>query len=203
MTEMNRAQLQAWESSLEMAANALDFDGAGPARLRARLRNTTSALRESVETVRRLFEAVVTLRQELLLEERRGAAIVDNLPTPYLVTSTDGTILRVNKAAAAAVNVSARALVGRSLLVFLDDRETWMHVLADVTVSEAPTRRAGKLRPRERLQIDVTAHLSFCPAQYGPAVQWFLTQGLTEHTMQGSRTCTPRPGSTPSSPLNS
>jgi len=199
MTELNRAQLQAWETSLGMAATALDYDGAGPARLRGRLRNTMSALRESVETVRRLCETVVALRRELLAEEGRAAGIVDPLPIPYLVTSADGAILRVNQAAAAAVNVSARALVGRNILVFLDERETWMQVLAEVTVSGIGTRRAGKLRPRERLQAAVVANLSVCDAPEGPAVQWFLTEGLTEQAMQGGRRCTPRP-STPSSP---
>ena len=203
MTELNRAQLQAWESAIGMASNALDHEGAGTARLRGRLRNTMSALRESVETARRLVEAVAGLRLDLHTEKERLAGVVDHLPTPYLLTSPGGTIQGINRAAATAVNVSSRALVGRNLLLFLDDRDGWMQVLAQVAASRLATRRAGKLRPRGRLQVPVVANLSVSDTPDGPAIQWFLTDPLPEHAMHGGRKCPPRPLSMPSSPQSS
>lgn len=203
MAELNRAQLQAWESSLHQASSALEFEGAGPARLRGRLRNMMSALRESLETVRRLLGTVAAQRQQLAAEEKRFTGIMDHLPIPYLLTTADGTVLRINNAASRALNISCRAVVGRNLLVFLDDREGWMQALSQVIASGAVMRRAGRLRPRERLQTAVDANLSVADTPAGPAIQWFLTEGRPEHDVQGGRRCTPRPASMPSSPPSS
>jgi len=203
MTELNRAQLLAWESSLQMASSALAYDGAGPARLRGRLRNTAAALRESVELVRRLVAALAGTRRQLSDEQERLSRIVEHLPIPYLLTTVDGTIVGINAAASAALNVSARALPGRNLLVFLDDRESWLHLLTQVTVSRVAAQRAGKLRPRERLQESVMAYLSATQSAGGPAVQWFVTGGAPEHTVQEVRRSTPTRGSTRPSPPSS
>lgn len=201
MTELNRAQLQAWEASLQMASSALDDTRAGPARLRGRLRNTIASLRASVEAVLRLVEVIAGLRREVLAEQQRVAAVIEQLPIPYLLTAADGTILRVNHAATMAVNVSARWLVGRNLLVFFDDRDAWLQMLEEMTVSRVATRRAGRLRPRERLQTSIVANLSVADTCEGPAIQWFLSS--PPHDTPRARVFTERPGATLSTPPSS
>lgn len=191
MTELNRAQLQAWESSLQQATGALDYEGAGLARLRGRLRNTVSALRESVESVRRLVTALASARRQLAEEHDRLAGVTDQLPIPYLVTTQDGTILRLNPAASTALNVSARALVGRNLLVFFDDREAWFGLLTQITVSAIPVERAAKLRPRERLQESVMVYVSGARSGEVSVIQWFVTGNAPDTTAPRLRRCAP------------
>lgn len=192
MMELNRAQLQAWESSLQLAANALNDERAGFVRLRGRLRNTVSAFRESIESVRRISAALATTQRELANEKARLSAVTDHLPIPYLLTTLDGTILTLNAAASAALNVSARALVGRNVLVFLDDRERWMTLLTEVAMTQAAVRHQGNLRPRERLQESIVASLSLSSTLDHLAIQWFLTGGPADHTLPGGRKTTPR-----------
>ena len=175
MTELNRAQLQAWECSLELASGALDEPSSGPGRLRGRLRSTVSALRESVESIRRLVDTLTAARREITAQKERLSAVIEHLPIPYLLTREDGTILDCNAAASTALNVSARALVGRNVLLFLDDRDGWRLCLAGVAAARVAAGRNGNLRPRERLQETITAHLSIAAMADSTSIQWFLT----------------------------
>ena len=196
--------MQAWETSLQMASRALDEPSVGPARLRDRLRLTASALRESVESVRRLVATVAGLRGQLLADQERTAQMVARLPVPYLETTADGTILSANQAAGDALNLSVRGLAGRNLLLFLSEREEWMEFLTHTVASDTVARRVAKLRPRERLQTSVLAHLCAVQGTDGPAILWFLTIPPTPaETLPRARGSAVRPQSIPSSPAAS
>lgn len=204
MTELSRAQMQAWETSLQAASRALDEPSGGPARLRDRLRLTASALRESVESVRRLIATLAGLRGQLLADQERAALMLTRLPIPYLETTADGTILSANQAAGDALNLSVRGLTGRNLLLFLSEREEWMDVLTQTAASDTVSRRVAKLRPRERLQTSVLAHLCAVQGTHGPAILWFLTIPPTPaETLPRVRGSSVRPHATPSSPAAS
>jgi PAS domain S-box-containing protein len=174
VTELSRAQLQAWHSSCQLASTAIGDPRASPARLRGRLRNALGCLRESIEAARRLADLVSGLRRDITTERDRFSGLIAQLPLPYLVTSADGTIQQVNPAACAVLDVSARALIGRNLLIFLDDREGWRQLLAQTAASRVDNERPGRLRPRERLRVPVTATVSCVDTVNGPAIQWFL-----------------------------
>lgn len=167
--------MQAWETSLLTAAHALDDPGVGPARLRDRLRLASSALRESVESVRRLVATIAGLRGQLLADQARTAQMLSRLPIPYLETTSDGTILSANQAAGEALNLSVRGLSGRNLLLFLSERAEWMELITQTAASDTVARRVGKLRPRERVQTTVLAHLCAVQGTEGPVILWYLT----------------------------
>jgi len=192
--------MQAWEALLLTAAHALDEPSVGPARLRDRLRLTASALRESVESVRRLVATIAGLRGQLLADRERTAQMVARLPIPYLETTADGTILSANQAAGDALNLSVRGLTGRNLLLFLSERDEWTDVLTHTAASDMFARRLAKLRPRERLQTSVLVDL--CPVQGtdGPAILWFLTAPTPAETLPRVEKSADRPRSMPSCP---
>lgn len=181
----NRAQLCAWESSLQMAHDALEDPRGGTARFQTRLRATMLGLREAIEALKRMGdEREVALRQAT---EARAqfAHVSEHLPIPFLMTTADGTVLAANQAAGVALNVSARALVGRNLLMFFEDRDEWMSTMATTRASGVPACREGNIRPRERLQQRVLASLSAATSPDGPAIQWFLTGANARFGAQG------------------
>lgn len=175
MTELSRAQLQAWEGSLQLGDATLVDTRAGCARLRGRLRHALSCLREALESTRRLADLNVRTRAELRLEQDRLAALITRIPAAYLLTSEDGTIQQANPAACLALGVSARALVGRNVLIFLDDRDMWRQLLTQTLAPGGGVQRVARVRPRERLQVAMTVDLCRVDMADGPAVQWLLT----------------------------
>lgn len=192
MTELSRAQLQAWDKSLQIGTTTRDDPRASGARLRGRLRNALASLRESVESARRLADVVAGLRAELRAEQDRVSALIARVPVPYLLTAPDGTILQVNAAACTAFGMSGRALVGRNALVFFDERGAWGQLLADTVVSRSDGQRLGRLRPRERLPVPVTVDVSFVDTPCGPAIQWLLS-GLRQRTHPDTAPAMKRP----------
>jgi PAS domain-containing protein len=175
MTELNRAQLCAWESSLQLACDALEDPRVGTARLQARLRGAMLGLREAVEALKRMAEARDLAQRRHAATWNHLECLVENLPVPYLLTTVVGEILAANPAAGVALNVASRVLVGRNLLVFLDDRESWLTALGEAAASGSPLRRVCSVRPRERVQQRVVASISAVALASGHAVQWFLT----------------------------
>lgn len=186
MAELNRAQLLAWESSLQMAAAALEDPRGGTARFQARLRGTMSALRETVESLKRMAAARELANRQATEARIRLEGVVEQMPIPYLLTTSDGTVLAANTAAGAALNLSPRVLVGRNLLIFFDEREAWLEALATTAASGQSMRRAGNVRPRERVQEQILATLSAVVTAEGPAIHWFLTGGPRTATDTGT-----------------
>ena len=180
MAELNRAQLRAWESSLEMASDALDNPGGGAARFQTRLRSTMLALREAIEALKRVANDREVAQRDATEARMQLAQVTEQLPVPFLVTTIDGIVVTANRAAALALNVSARALVGRNLMMFFDDREAWLSIMAATRASGVPASREGNIRPRERVQERVLASISAATSLGGPALQWFLTAAHAE-----------------------
>ena len=97
----------------------------------------------------------------------------DELPDPYVVTKPDSTIVEVNKAASAMLNVSQRFLVGKTLSVFVcEDRNAFLQASARVAGDGSTAELVLKLRPRERAPLEITARVS------GDAttLRWLLRQ---------------------------
>jgi PAS domain-containing protein len=179
MSVFNRAQRLAWESSVQAAAAALDDPRERTARLRVRLRSAAAGLHECLTALSRAAPRSPRLRRRASRSDARLIDLVQTLPIPYLLTRRDGTILGANDSAATALNVAERALVGRNLLVFLDDRPRWMALLAGMD-GTGPTVCVGNCKPRERVQIPVRATLSLDTGSNEARVQWILTGGLQE-----------------------
>lgn len=180
MAELNRAQLCNWESTLQSAWDALEDPRGGTARFQARLRGTMIGLREAVEALKRVALAEEVGRRQQAEIRCHLERLVEHLPIPYLLTTVDGGILAANDAAGVALNVASRMLVGRNLLVFMDDRESWLQALAETAASGSPFRRACNVRPRERIQQSVLASVSTVVIGSNATIQWFLVAGAAE-----------------------
>lgn len=180
MTELSRAQLCHWESTLQMAAGALDDPRGGTARFQARLRGTMIGLREAVEALKRMAEARELAQRQQADTRHHLESLLKHLPIPYLLTAVDGTILAANDAAGDALNVASRVLVGRNLLIFMDDRERLLQALADTAASGSSFQRVCNLRPRERVQQRVLATVSAVATGPGATLQWFLAGGAAD-----------------------
>jgi PAS domain S-box-containing protein len=180
ITELSNIQLLNWRSSIESAQQALDREHASVAALRGRLTEVTSSLEQCLGSAQRLAGMVVNLRRTVSAEHRRWTALIEHLPTPFVLTTRGGIIIALNRVAARALNVSARALVGRSLLLFLDDRESWMQLLTQAAAQSEGTTRSATLRPRERLVIPITVQLSSAETEEGSGFQWFWTEQRAE-----------------------
>jgi PAS domain S-box-containing protein len=77
---------------------------------------------------------------ELELECQRHKDLFEHAPAGYLVTSIDGTIRQANPAALALLETSDRAIVGRSLVVFVPEgqRRAFREKIADLLQAAAP-----------------------------------------------------------------
>jgi PAS domain S-box-containing protein len=180
ITELSHIQILNWQSSIEAAQRALDRENPSACALRGRLTEVMSQFESCLASAQRLANLVVDLRRTVSAEHGRWTALIEQLPTPYVLTTRGGAIIAVNRAGARALNVSARALVGRSLLLFLDDRESWLQVLAHAASRPEGTTRSGKVRPRERQAVPVTVRLSSSETGEGSGFQWFWTEQRAE-----------------------
>lgn len=179
MARSKRPQITAWTESVRRAGEALQQPAAREARLRARLRHTAFSLTNALEMLTVLFEQIDVAREQVRAHEGRLAGILAHVPCPYVITTPDAAVLEVNPAATQILNMSARGLLGRNLLLYFDDRDTWARQLAEVSASGTAARRAAVLRPRERVAEHVTTHVSVLP--FNPDVlQWFIVPGYTE-----------------------
>ena len=89
------------------------------------------ALRVAIEKLHQQHNELVSTRQALETERQRYQELFDWVPDGYLVTDAYGTIREANRAAALLLNVSPQALIGKSLLPFVVQKEqrtfpTWL-----------------------------------------------------------------------------
>lgn len=188
MPQSKRAQIRAWTSATEMAEQALTHACPGTARLRGRLESTAFSLHEAIHTVRRMEDELETVRAELRRLLQWTLDFIDRLPMPYVMTASNGRILEATTAAADALNLSRRGLIGRNLLLFLDDRLVWFDLLSSVIRSGQAVRRHAMLRPRERLAraVTVTVCLSSERTIGDVALLWFIAGPPDASTEQAS-----------------
>jgi PAS domain-containing protein len=175
ITELSHTQILNWQSSIESARTALNRPQPSVSALRDRLGAVAAALESCLDSAERLAGVVIDLRRTVSTERARWAALIERLPTPYVLTTRGGEIVAVNRAGALALNLSVRALVGRNLLLFLDDREAWLQLLSQAASRPGQASRSGKLRPRERLAIPIAVQIFPCETSDGPGLEWSWT----------------------------
>lgn len=162
------------------AHNALDRKVASAARLHGRLAATANALREATELVRRLCEEGAIVRAQIAERQSELSEMLDDLSLACILTTVDGVILDANTAAGTLLNLSRRGLIGRSLLLFFDDRDKWRALAHKVNASAESTRGCGSLRPRERGRQPVTACIRPCRSSCKLTLRWLVT--VQSHT---------------------
>jgi PAS domain S-box-containing protein len=118
-------------------------------------------------------------RQLLLTEADTQTAawerLFDLMPMACVVTDSHGEILNANVAAGHWLNVSAKRLRGRQLLLFIEDREALAALLRQVTSAEGQLRAVWMVRPRERKAIETAVVVAAASPKESGARLWFFT----------------------------
>jgi PAS domain-containing protein len=121
------------------------------------------------EVFEQLFDTCEALERDLAgaemdLAARQAAAeqqaakrdyLFEMMPVACIETDSGGTILRTNRAAATLLNTSPKHLVGRLLLHFMEDRESFRLFMQDRDRQDGQAPLACCIRPRERAPIAV------------------------------------------------
>jgi len=165
--------LDAWKGRLRAAQAVLDMPpGKVSDRVvRKTLASVVDTLRTSIDRLETSARELTSLRASAKALERQSELLLRSLPTPSITTSRAGDIVAINPKAASLLNTSARHLIGKSLLLFLEDRDAGFAILRELREPEATVRRPITLRPRERARRHV---LSCVTCLDEDTVQWFL-----------------------------
>ena len=123
------------------------------------------------------------LRAEVRAAEEAWDHLFQVMPSACVLTDSSGLILRANHAASRLLNVSAAHLEGRELLLFSQDRQTFLELLRGIDQKRTGEMRAElMLRPRERKPLVTQLHLVTAPNREG-AWFWIVTPGTDAPTM--------------------
>jgi PAS domain S-box-containing protein len=95
-------------------------------------------------------------------------------PAPALITDRDGIILRANRAASQWLNLAARRLEGRQLLLYAEDRQAFRRLLERLPRGDACERVIVNLRPRERRAVETSLTVSALSEVDGDRWLWLF-----------------------------
>jgi PAS domain-containing protein len=112
-----------------------------------------------------------TARESLKVAQDEHELLLRSLPVAYITTGRSGEIRTANPEAALLLNASMRHLTGKSLLLFLEDRNSWEATLRNLLKFDPAVRRSTILRPRERARRQMLASVSCVD---GDTLRWFL-----------------------------
>ena len=137
----------------------------------AALEACESLLRDLAGAQQECERLAATVRAEVALWER----LFEVMPRACVLTDSGGFIVNANAAAGALLNVSARHLKDRQLLVFTRDRDAFRVLVERLSRGESELRGSLWIRPRERrlVQIDFQV-VGLTPDSSGMWL-WFLS----------------------------
>ena len=139
---------------------------------------TEAALLMCDELVRELAGEQLTrdrLQAELHLAEAAWHELFDLMPCAAVLTDRRAVILKANRTAALLLNVSARHLEGRELLMFAQDRERFLALREELDHNgHTPLRTRFVIRPRERKPMTMQLQVLMAPAREDVWL-WFIT----------------------------
>jgi len=104
------------------------------------LAHALDELQSADQALRRHHDEALNKQAELELECQRYKDLFEHAPAGYVVTSIDGAIRQANPAALALLKTSARAIVGRSLALFVPEgqRRALREKIANLLQAAAP-----------------------------------------------------------------
>ena len=170
---MRHSALETWKARLRAADAVL---AASPKEVGERLAtktlaSTTEALRACIQRLEITLGELEAVRESARAAQQEDELLLRSLPIAHITTSRSGEILTANPEAAVVLNTSTRHMIGKSLLLFLEDRGFWETTLRSLLKFDAPVRRLIALRPRERARKQMLACVSWLDAE---TMRWFL-----------------------------
>ncbi len=140
-------------------------------------------LQAAEENLRYQNEELVSTRQAVEAERQRYQELFELAPDGYLVTDANGRIQEANCAIASLLNVSQQFLVGKPLLVFIDqpDRSTFHPKLDRLRQLDKLQDWGVRLRPHKSSPFDAALTVSAVRNSAGQIVslRWLL-RDITE-----------------------
>lgn len=146
---------------------------------RARSRSSRARRASDVDSLEALIDDALTLSTVLIQKigalqtdvedlkshlddaRRDWEQLLDAMPMPCIATDDSGLILVANAAAASLLRSSSRALSGRLLLMFCEQRDRATHLL-DCARTNGTATATVRVRPRDHaprdLQLTIVAH---------------------------------------------
>jgi PAS domain S-box-containing protein len=160
-----------WKGRQQAAEAVLSAPAPSVSVLRKALADAAVALNAAITELDETMGEVRRLREDARASDQRYTSLLCSIPVALVTTSRDGRIVELNQDAATLLNLSARAAIGRSLLVFFSERESWLVFMREMRDAASSIRRDITLRPRERGPRPCTACVS--PTTDG-AIHWYL-----------------------------
>jgi PAS domain-containing protein len=118
------------------------------------------------------------LREDVRAEAAAWERLFAAMPVACVVADRNGCILEANHAAGTLLNLGAKRLRGRNLLLFSRDRAAFMAIAERAADATDPVEASLVLRPRERKPLPV-AILVVPPSPDSPGPWlWFLTAAV-------------------------
>ena len=169
------APFRGWAHEIAMLRTRVERSQKGPTN------QAVDAATQVLETCDGLLEDLRAQHlacERLAAELQRSRAMCERLfeilPTASVRTDMSGTIISANQAAARLLNVSGRALPGRELLVFTENRGMFTQLIAHAQGAADPIAVDLPIRPRERRPQTMTAAVARLEPD-ATEVLWFLT----------------------------
>jgi len=115
------------------------------------------------------------LRAEVRTRAAAWDHLFDVMPAACVLTDNAGAILNANRPAGMLLNLSAKALKGRELMVFSEDRQAFETLLQVLAASGDDELRATvAFRPRDRKPADIDVVIVPVPQEPPGCWLWFL-----------------------------
>jgi PAS domain S-box-containing protein len=137
------------------------------------LQQAIEELRVAIDQLNDISDGLAVARSEAAEAGRRYEEFVDAVPVAALLTDEDGVIGFANEAAADLLNLSARHLVGKPLLLFVADRDHFLRLAGLSGTGTEPLTGELTIRPRDRKARRVTVQVQHLPAHGRRS--WFFT----------------------------
>jgi PAS domain-containing protein len=136
------------------------------------LQHALEELRVAIDQLNEMSDSMAAARIDGQQLERRYAEFLDAVPVPCILSDDQGIIAFANDAASGLLNLSARHLVGKPLLLFVADRDYFLRLAHESGADAEPRGGDLTIRPRDRKSRRVTARVQHLAA-HGQRC-WFL-----------------------------
>jgi PAS domain S-box-containing protein len=136
------------------------------------LQGALEELRVAIEHLNEMSDGMAAARTDAQQLERRYAEFLDAVPVACILSDDQGVIAFANDAAAGLLNLSARHLVGKPLLLFVADRDYFLRLAHESGDDAEPRGGDLTIRPRDRKSRRVSARVQHLAA-HGQRC-WFL-----------------------------
>ena len=105
--------------------------------------------------------------------------LFEQMPCPSLWTDSRGTILHANAAAGRLLNVTSKRLEGHALLLYSQDRDAFVGLLANLPHGDTHLSLTLSMRPRERRPVVTALTVTPVSPHHHEAWLWFFTTTVT------------------------